>query len=559
MNDGMRDDQADALEPDPETGLDAELRDHLLQDIEVGVERQRLERRVHRALIAFGAALLVVICLAIWASTIRARTAVTVYGDGYGGDEQPSAFRFAARDPKTGAALTIDHADVELETTSGVVRPVTNVLVGSDLATAALFVQPEEMTGGARLVVRMLLAGEEDRIEVPLRAAPPAGLGIRLVDAREALQKPEDIHGVVAETPRFPELIVDGEPVELRFYPEGGQLVPVLANDLWMLALGGGRPRAELEITVDPPGWTVTTDTLGMGRLHLTPGRDHGVLAVRQGQPASEDGVQIVKPDISVRLATPPTQLLARTAQILVAPGDSITVQISSVRLRTWLAFEVWYGARLVAMEHTAVDGGRTEITLPAPARPRTVVAVRLTRNPIGVGAVTSTAFIYVDDVAAPEAWRHLVEDLGPELESDAGLRALAGLTIDDPALAERNMRLALSRANLVAAAVPQLADNSARNHSRAAVRRQAWQRWIFGLYWLLGLGALGFSCGAVVLHSRRFHQRLAQLDLEDPESELGSSQVVRRRGYLELLAVVIGVLFGLVTVYQLLANLWWG
>ena len=62
-----------------------------------------------------------------------------------------------------------------------------------------------------------------------------------------------------------------------------------------------------------------------------------------------------------------------------------------------------------------------------------------------------------------------------------------------------------------------------------------------------------------MVLHNRRQFQRLMALEDEDPEEAARTARKIRRRGYLELFAVVVGVVFGLFIFYTLLSDLWWG
>ncbi|MFH1808707.1 MAG: hypothetical protein ABIJ09_08175 [Pseudomonadota bacterium] len=545
------------MSADGEPQFDPELREHYEQDLEISEERWRFERRVQRLLIAFGVALLSIIFLAIWASTLRSRIAVEVYGDGLAGDGWPSSLRLVARDPKSGAILRPLGVEVSLQVTGDDPQQIENLGLTAETASALFVVDAERLARGASVALSLRTAEEPDALELALRSpAAATACGVHLVDSVQALQKPEAVEGAVDALPALPVVEFAGRTITLRFYPESGTLVPVLMNRVTVLALADGVPASGVAVRVDPLGWNLRTDAQGLGDLQWTPGRELGALTLT---PLSGDDEQLATPTpVKVALAAPPSQLLAKPRRAHVAPGGDIVVDIQSVRLRTFLSYEVWYGARLVAQSDLAVDSGHAVLELPAPDRPRVLVGTRVQRAPLGEDVVSDQAFVYVDDGDARSALAHLLEDLAPQLGRDPGLQALATMPVNDDDDAERRMRLLFSRLELDAR--PQLvASSGPRNQARAELRRLRWQRWLFAGYWTLGLGALALASFAVVLHNRRLFTRLKQAGDDDPAEAEATARSIRHRGTLELIAVVIGMVFGLFIVYRLLSNLWWG
>lgn len=546
----------------PDGEFDPQLKKHLLHDMEVEQKRVRLERSIHRCLISFAVALLSILFMAIWVSTIRPRIILQAHGDGMGGDGQPTAIRVTARDPKGGALLVPGKAELILQTgvdPDGVQqKPVQSVVLSAESVSAALFISEQEVADNARLLVRVQSEDLNDHLLIPIAQPAQRELGVVLEDASEVLQKPEQAEGAIDQKPKLPKIGQGEERVEVRFYPESGQLVPVLGNEILVLALKDGKPQPGVRLRVEPPGWNLTTDRLGLAQLNYTPGRDLGTLKLSPVTEASS-GPTIEPAPVKVILAAPPSQLLARPRHRLVAPQESIEIDITSVRLRTWLSFEVYYGARLVAMSFARVDGGSAQLSIPAPELERSLVSVRLGRASVSTGAVTESTTVYVNSAAATQAYRHLVQDLGDLLNVDPGLQALAQAEPDSPKQALQLISLLLSRAKLLQQGPRLLADSTERNELRASERRQRWQRWLFGLYWVLAVGVLILACVAVIMHNRRQFQRMVALDEDDPAEALKTATKIRRRGYLELLSVVIAMLFGLFCFYYLLSNLWWG
>ena len=565
----MSDPESNNVTPGQEddNNFDPELREHLLEDLAQDEVRFRLERKIQYALIAFGVALLTIICLAIWASTIRARVAITVFGDGVGGDGQPTAVRVVVRDPKTNEALRPRDAELTLQITGQDPRPVQNVVLGPETVDAALFADAEALAKNARLSIRVTADGMEDRIQIALTPARKTGPGVKITDAVGALQIPDKATGAIDEPPRFPRFALDEGSVQVRLYPESGSLVPVLGNNVWLLGLHRGRVYPGLKLKVDPPGWELLTDAQGLAELRLTTGRELGALKIKRvitapaSQPASQpaDEPRVESAFARATLDTPPSQILTHAREVLVIPGKEARVDVSSVRMNAWLSFEVWYGERLVALSYSQIQEGQALLDLPAPEHARTIMAVRLARSPVREDVVSDTAFFYVDDAPIQEAWRHLLADLGAEVNNDPGLAALAAVKVSSDEVAERLMRVALSRARLKLDAPPELADSSMRNHAMADSRRRAWQGWLFGAYWLLGLGALALAVIAVLVHNRNTYRRLDVFSAEASGEDDETARTMRRRGTFELIGVVIGMTFGLFIVYYLLANLWWG
>lgn len=550
---------------DFQPGFDPKLRAQLSEDLKNQEQQWRFEKSVQRSLFAFSFALLTVICLAIWASTLRPRIMIELYGGDTVLPKQHLALRAIARDPRSGLALPLDDATMQLGFASQDPISLDNVGLAPECADTVFMLSADQCKDKPNLEIALNSGGLWDDIRVPLdcsqtNARPPVPLNF--VAAELSLKPPNDNQGATDKPLRFARINWQGQSVELRLYPESKDLVPILSNQVYLLALENQQLVNDLRVEVKPPGWKLRTENFGVASFQITPGRALGSLVLTPlDAPPPDKGVaqaQVLRPQTLV-LKAPPSQLLARARKVLAQPDELVDVDILSVRSRTLLSVELWYNQRLGGISLLPVDGGQAQLKIPCPKQDRSIVALRLQHNLVGADQVRDEAFVYVDSASPSMAWRHFAQRYLSDVQ-DPGLRALAQVEVRRPKLARELLRLALSRAE-IPTNLQRSASNQQRNTDRVLAIRARWQFWLMSLYWILGAGALLLAVIAVLRHNQQLYRRLVDFanDAEDDQDPKTSPQRIRRRAWVELGSVVIGILFGLYIVYFLISRMWWG
>ncbi len=206
-------------------------------------------------------------------------------------------------------------------------------------------------------------------------------------------------------------IFVNESPLMFTAVPEGGMLVPGLANRVFVLASYPDGMPAKADMTIHAsgnPDQHVATDDGGIAIISITPSGESESLQIE----ASDQEGDRASSQVKLEVRTTEEQILLRTERALYRAGDRIQLKVFSTRRRGTVYLDIVREGQTLLTRDVDIENGQAELTL--------------TATPEMTGTLDLGAYLFGSD-AQPVADHRLIfvhpaDELNIETVADAPL-----------------------------------------------------------------------------------------------------------------------------------------
>lgn len=493
--------------------------------------------RLRLAVGIFATALFGTMVVSIHLSTLDVSFGSLLYGSQSVWRGRTAAFRVAAYDPTAGVLLSELRAEVRLVDAHGV--RATAEVAGDQIIDVVLPVAID--------------LGRDARLEVTLDT--PDG-----DDELSAALEPVDAPGALAGTllPWTASLAPHAEkprgPVDLELYPEGGDVVAGLTNEMVGRAVRN-HSAWSTSLRLSDLGLQTTSDATGLFRFSYLPRPDGQPLTFLVGPPPGE----LVRVGVEAR----PRQLLLRTVPPSFVPvGARIQLQLDTLPARGPIHVDLWCGRALLAMSRIEPGPLPRTGTLTLPEAAPGLYRVSAYRSPVAPESASASHLVS----AGPDDRATHIEQAITSLRDLGGAQRPVDLALDAPTIESRAVwvSIAMSRFSPDSPGVPLLRSTVEQRRLAVRTRRDALRARTHVLFAGTVLVGIALAIAWVAQHQLRVRRAVRDVidegvrEGEDLDTEeLG--KVGRLVNAYQLWLVPVSLALLLYGIYVLLRSLRWG